>query len=52
MNRVVASNHPRYREGDLVLGNAGWQDYALSDGADLMPIDGIEPPRTKLNWPR
>jgi NADPH-dependent curcumin reductase CurA len=48
VSRVVASNHPRYREGDMVLGNAGWQDYALSDGADLMPIDGIEPPSLAL----
>jgi NADPH-dependent curcumin reductase CurA len=48
VSRVVASNHPRYREGDLVLGNAGWQDYALSDGTDLMPIDGIEPPSLAL----
>ena len=48
VNRVVASNHPRFRAGELVLGNAGWQDYALSDGADLMPIDGIEPPSLAL----
>lgn len=38
VNRVVASRHPKFREGDLVLGNAGWQQYALSDGTDLMPL--------------
>ena len=29
---VVASRHPRYTEGDLVMGQLGWQDYALTDG--------------------
>ena len=32
VSRVVASKHSQFRAGDLVLGNAGWQDYALSDG--------------------
>jgi hypothetical protein len=32
---VGASNHPHFKAGELVLANAGWQDYALSDGADL-----------------
>ncbi|HEX5662650.1 MAG TPA: NADP-dependent oxidoreductase [Xanthomonadaceae bacterium] len=48
VNRVLASSHPRFREGDLVLGNAGWQDYALSDGSDLVAIDGIDPPSLAL----
>jgi len=48
VNRVVASRHPRWREGALVLGNAGWQDYALSDGSDLVAIDGIDPPSLAL----
>lgn len=38
VNRVVASRNPKFREGDLVLGHAGWQDYALSDGSDLAPL--------------
>jgi NADPH-dependent curcumin reductase CurA len=38
VNRVVASKHPQFRAGDLVLGNAGWQDYALSGGQDLVPL--------------
>ena len=48
VGRVVASRHPRFREGDLVLGNAGWQDYALSDGSDLMSVEGIDPPSLAL----
>jgi hypothetical protein len=30
--RVVESRHPNYREGQLVQGLLGWQDYALLDG--------------------
>jgi NADPH-dependent curcumin reductase len=36
---VEASNNPAYRAGELVVANAGWQDYAVSDGPDLMRID-------------
>ncbi len=38
VSRVVASKHAKFAEGDWVLANTGWQDYALSDGADLMPL--------------
>jgi len=38
VSRVVASKHPQWREGDLVLGSSGWQDYALSDGNDLISL--------------
>ncbi|MGI2229564.1 NADP-dependent oxidoreductase [Burkholderia vietnamiensis] len=38
VSRVVASNLPAYREGDLVVAGSGWQDYALSDGRDLIPL--------------
>src|SRR6185369_10462510 len=29
VSRVVGSRHPKFAEGELVLANAGWQDYAL-----------------------
>jgi NADPH-dependent curcumin reductase CurA len=38
VSRVVVSRHPGFHAGDWVLGNAGWQDFALSDGTDLMPL--------------
>ena len=38
VSRVVASKHEKFAEGDWVLANAGWQDYAVSDGTDLMPL--------------
>jgi NADPH-dependent curcumin reductase CurA len=48
VNRVVASRHPRFRAGDLVLGGAGWQDYALSDGRDLVPLGEMAQPSLAL----
>ncbi|MBD8881734.1 NADP-dependent oxidoreductase [Rhodanobacter sp. 7MK24] len=48
VNRVVASRHPDFRAGDLVLGNAGWQDYALSDGSGLTPLGDMPRPSLAL----
>jgi NADPH-dependent curcumin reductase len=39
--RVVESRHPEYVEGDLVVGAFGWQDYAVSDGGGLMPVNKV-----------
>lgn len=36
VSRVEASNHPDYKPGDVVHSYAGWQDYALSDGSDII----------------
>ncbi len=35
---VVASRHPAFKEGDTVMGQLGWQDYALSDGAGVRRV--------------
>jgi NADPH-dependent curcumin reductase CurA len=37
--RVIASNHPDYSEGDLVLAQTGWRTHALSDGKGLSKVD-------------
>ena len=39
VNEVVASNHPNYAKGDIVLARAGWQTHALADGKGLTKID-------------
>ena len=36
---VIASKHPGYSEGDIVLARTGWRTYALSDRADLRKLD-------------
>ena len=49
VSRVVKSRNDRYAEGDLVTAFSGWQEYALSDGGDLMPLDArIRPPSYAL----
>jgi len=37
--KVVASHHPGYSEGDIVLAPTGWRTHALSDRADLRKLD-------------
>jgi NADPH-dependent curcumin reductase len=32
---VVASRHPKFAEGEKVMGLLGWQEYAVSDGRDI-----------------
>ena len=44
--RVVASNHPDYSTGDIVLAHTGWRTHALSDGADLRKLDSAIAPVT------
>ena len=47
--QVMASSHPDYSEGDLVLAHAGWRTHALSDGVGLRRIDpSLAPVTTRL----
>ena len=39
VGEVVASNNPRFKPGDFVVGMGGWRLYALSDGRDLNVVD-------------
>jgi len=49
VNQVVASKRPDYAVGDVVLGYAGWQYLAISDGAGLRKLDpGRAPISTAL----
>src|SRR5947199_868269 len=43
---VIASKHPAYSEGDIVLARTGWRIYALSDRADLRKLDPAVAPVT------
>ncbi|HTZ68325.1 MAG TPA: NADP-dependent oxidoreductase [Roseiarcus sp.] len=36
---VEASSNPRFKAGDAVVGNGGWQRYSLSDGKSLRVVD-------------
>lgn len=48
VSRVVTSRNAQWREGALVLANAGWQDYALSDGSDLLALGDAAQPSLAL----
>ena len=39
VSRVASSRNSGFTEGELVSAYAGWQDYALSDGAGLVKLD-------------
>jgi len=41
---VEASNNPRFKVGDSVVGMGGWQRYGLSSGADLRVVDSKATP--------
>jgi len=45
ISEVVESNNEKFEVGQLVTAFAGWQDYVVSDGAGIMPLDPrIQPP--------
>ena len=37
--KVIASKHPKFKEGDLVTGGFGVQEYAISDGKGVFKVD-------------
>jgi NADPH-dependent curcumin reductase CurA len=44
VGEVVASRNDAFREGDLVLGRSGWQEWAVSDGVGLRKLDPNDAP--------
>jgi hypothetical protein len=44
--KVIASKHPNYSEGDIVLAHTGWRTHALSDRQDLRKLDPAVAPVT------
>lgn len=39
VGRIVKSRNPSFSAGEIVEGNLGWQEYAISNGADLRRVD-------------
>lgn len=48
VSRVVATRNADFAVDDVVLANAGWQDFALSDGSDLLPLGDLAQPSLAL----
>ena len=46
ISEVLASGHPDYAPGDLVLARTGWRTHARSDGSDLRKLDPTSAPVT------
>jgi NADPH-dependent curcumin reductase CurA len=44
VSEVTASNNKQFKPGDIVLSYAGWQEYALSNGAGLVKLDPSKAP--------
>ena len=49
ISEVVASNHPKFAVGDMVVGSTGWAEYVLSDGKDLTRIETELSPTSMLS---
>jgi NADPH:quinone reductase len=50
LGEVVESRDGRFRPGDLVVGQLGWQDYAAARGGSLRRVlNGLEPPTLALH---
>src|SRR3954452_22066771 len=47
VGQVIRSKHPGFAEGELVVGNDGWQEYAVSDGKGVRKL---EPGRWPLSY--
>lgn len=41
VGEVVASRHGQFQVGDRLQGGFGWQEYAISDGTGLFPVEKI-----------
>ena len=49
LGEVVESRDEHYREGDLVVGQLGWQEYAVARGGSLRKVHpGLDPPSLAL----
>jgi NADPH-dependent curcumin reductase len=49
VSEIAASKNPNFAVGDIVLGFAGWQEYAVSSGSELRKLDpAIAPVSTAL----
>ena len=49
VGEVVQSKNPNFKEGEIVQGNLGWQEYGISNGEELIKVNpDIAPISTAL----
>ncbi len=52
VSTVLASNHPDYEEGNIVLAHTGWRTHAVANGDGVREINpGVVPVTTRLGVP-
>ena len=39
VGEVIQSRNPKFKEGDVVVGNLGWENYSSSDGKELLTVE-------------
>src|SRR5882724_509461 len=49
VGEVVKSNHPGFKEGDIVEDRLGWQEYAIAGGSTLRKVDPTIAPISTAN---
>ncbi len=49
VGEVAESDDRRFAPGDFVVGQLGWQDYAVARGSALRKLDPSHPPQTALH---
>jgi NADPH:quinone reductase len=49
VGEVAESNDSRFAVGDIVVGQLGWQEYAVARGGTLRKVDPRVPPQTALH---
>ena len=49
VGEVMLSNHPGFKEGDVVEDRLGWQEYAVASGASLRKVDPALAPISTAN---
>ncbi|MBL4612516.1 MAG: NADP-dependent oxidoreductase [Emcibacter sp.] len=44
VGEVIKSRNPKFKEGAVVVGNLGWENYSSSDGKELLTVErGVVP---------
>lgn len=41
--QVIESKNPDFKEGEFVTGGLGWQDYVVTDGKGMLPLQKVPP---------
>lgn len=39
VGEIIASKHPKFAEGDIAMGDLGWQEYSIRKGDHLQKVD-------------